>query len=302
MADYMGNSPENNGGNYTYYNQNGNSAGNYNYGPENGNYNYSMPNGNPSQSYQYNGGNSSFGNYDLNGFEKTTAYAGDRISLSKYTALTYLWMAAGLLLTFAVSFGVYRSGLMYSIITGGLAIPVIIGVSVVELALVFILAGRINKMSVGAARVMFFVYAAVNGFTLSVYFLRFDVMILVYAFAATAVLFALMAGASLIFKLQLDRIFPILVFGLITLIIFGVVGMFLNLGWLNIAICYIGIAVFMGLTAYDTAKIRVLYETYSGRDPAMLQKASIYSALQLYLDFINLLLYILRLFGSKSND
>ena len=264
MADYMGNSPENNGGNYTYYNQNGNSAGNYNYGPENGNYNYSMPNGNPSQSYQYNGGNSSFGNYDLNGFEKTTAYAGDRISLSKYTALTYLWMAAGLLLTFAVSFGVYRSGLMYSIITGGLAIPVIIGVSVVELALVFILAGRINKMSVGAARVMFFVYAAVNGFTLSVYFLRFDVMI--------------------------------------TLIIFGVVGMFLNLGWLNIAICYLGIAVFMGLTAYDTAKIRVLYETYSGRDAAMLQKASIYSALQLYLDFINLLLYILRLFGSKSND
>ena len=221
-------------------------------------------------------------------------------------------MAAGLLLTFAVSFGVYRSGLMYSIITGGLAIPVIIGVSVVELALVFILAGRINKMSVGAARVMFFVYAAVNGFTLSVYFLRFDVMILVYAFAATAVLFALMAGASLIFKLQLDRIFPILVFGLITLIIFGVVGMFLNLGWLNIAICYLGIAVFMGLTAYDTAKIRVLYETYSGRDAAMLQKASIYSAmlqkasiysaLQLYLDFINLLLYILRLFGSKSND
>ena len=168
MADYMGNSPENNGGNYTYYNQNGNSAGNYNYGPENGNYNYSMPNGNPSQSYQYNGGNSSFGNYDLNGFEKNTAYAGDR----------------GLLLTFAVSFGVYRSGLMYSIITGGLAIPVMIGVSVVELALVFILAGRINKMSVGAARVMFFVYAAVNGFTLSVYFLRFDVMILVYAFAA----------------------------------------------------------------------------------------------------------------------
>ena len=58
----------------------------------------------------------------------------------------------------------------------------------------------------------------------------------------------------------------------------------------------------MGLTAYDTAKIRVLYETYSGRDAAMLQKASIYSALQLYLDFINLLLYILRLFGSKSND
>ena len=111
-----------------------------------------------------------------------------------------------------------------------------------------------------------------------------------------------MAGASLIFKLQLDRIYPILIFGLVVLIIFGVVGMFLNLGVLNIAICYLGIAVFMGLTAYDTAKIRALYETYSGRDAAMLQKASIYSALQLYLDFINLLMYILRLFGSKSSD
>ena len=95
MADYMGNSPENNGGNYTYYNQNGNSAGNYNYGPENGNYNYSMPNGNPSQSYQYNGGNSSFGNYDLNGFEKNTAYAGDRISLSKPSVL-YSRLPSGL--------------------------------------------------------------------------------------------------------------------------------------------------------------------------------------------------------------
>ena len=302
MADYMGNSPENNGGSYSYYDQNGNNAGNYNYGPENGNINYSMPNGNPAQSYQYNGGNSSFSNYDLNGFEKNTAYADDRISLSKYTALTYLWMAVGLLLTFAVSFGVYRSGLMYSIITSGFALPVMIGAAIAELALVFILTGRITKLSVGAARAMFFVYAAVNGFTLSVYFLRFDLTILVYAFAATAVLFALMAGASLIFKLQLDRIYPILIFGLVVLIIFGVVGMFLNLGVLNIAICYLGIAVFMGLTAYDTAKIRALYETYSGRDAAMLQKSSIYSALQLYLDFINLLLYILRLFGSKSSD
>ena len=62
MADYMGNSPENNGGSYSYYDQNGNNAGNYNYGPENGNINYSMPNGNPAQSYQYNGGNSSFSN------------------------------------------------------------------------------------------------------------------------------------------------------------------------------------------------------------------------------------------------
>ena len=302
MADYMGNSPENNGGNYSYYNQNGNNAGNYNYGPQNGNYNYSMPNGNPSQSYQYDGGSGSFGNYEMSGFEKNTAYAGERISLSKYTAFTYLWMAAGLLLTFAVAYGVYISGVMSSILTGGLALPVIIGASILEIVLVFILAGRITKMSVGAARVMFFVYAAVNGFTLSIYFLRFDVTILVYAFAATAVLFALMAGASLIFNLQLDRIFPILMFGLFALIIFGILGMFLNLGVLNIAICYLGIAVFMGLTAYDTAKIRVLYETYSGRDAAMLQKASIYAALQLYLDFINLLLYILRLFGGRSND
>lgn len=301
MADFRGNGPDNNGGNFNYYNsQSGNNTGNYNYGPQNGNYN--MPNGNPSGGYQYNGANASFGNYDMSGFEKNTAYAGERISLSRYTAMTYLWMAAGLFLTFAISFGLYRSGIMYSLISSGLLLPLMIAATIAELALVFILSARITKMSIGGARVMFFAYAAVNGLTLSLYFVRFNVTILVFAFAATAVLFALMAGASLIFNLQLDSIRPVLFFGLLGLIIFGILGMFLNLGVLNIALCYVGIAVFMGYTAYDTAKIKNLYAVYSGRDTAMLQKASIFAALQLYLDFINLLLYIVRLFGGRNSD
>ena len=247
-------------------------------------------------------GNYSFNNYDMSGFEKDTAYADGAISLSRYTAMTFLWMAAGLFLTFAVSFGIYRSGILYSLISNGFLIWGMAVASIAELALVFILTGRIEKMSVGGARAMFFAYAAVNGVTLSLYFVLFDVTVLIFAFAATAVLFGLMAGASLIFNLQLDSIRPILMFGLIGLIIFGILGMFLNLGVLDIAICYLGIAIFMGYTAYDTSKIKTKYAYYSGRDAAMLQNASIYAALQLYLDFINLLLYVVRLLGGRSKD
>ena len=110
--------------------------------------------------------------------------------------------------------------------------------------------------------------------------------------AATGILFGGMAAASLIFKMELDSIRPLLFGGLIMLIIVGVLGMFLNLGAFNVMICYLGIAIFLGYTAYDTAKIRQNYEYYSQMgDSVILEKASIFSALQLYLDFVNLFLY-----------
>jgi FtsH-binding integral membrane protein len=158
-------------------------------------------------------------------------------------------------------------------------------------------------MSVGTARALFLVYAALTGLTFSMYFLIFDLTILIYAFAATGILFGGMAAASLIFKMELDSIRPLLFGGLIMLIIVGVLGMFLNLGAFNVMICYLGIAIFLGYTAYDTAKIRQNYEYYSQMgDSVILEKASIFSALQLYLDFVNLFLYILRLLGSSRGS
>ncbi len=240
--------------------------------------------------------NHSFDNYDMGDFTKNSAAAQGRDSLSTYTAKTYLWMFAGLLVTFLVAIGIGYSGAWYSLIQ----VPgILIGVLIAELAVVIIMSARIQKMSPAGAAVCFFIYAALTGVTFSLYFIVYDLYTMVLVFGATALFFGLLAGASLIFKLQLDSIRPFLFGGLILLIVFGVLSMFLGLGAFDTAICYLGIAIFLGYTAYDTSKIRDYYAYYQS-DAAMLKKASIFSALQLYLDFVNLFLYILRLLGRRK--
>ena len=224
--------------------------------------------------------------------------AGTRDSLSTYIAKTYLGMCAGLLLTFIVAFGMAASGLVYRLFNGA-GTAVLIVVTVAELAVVIGLSARLHKMSPAAAGAMFFIYAALTGVTFSMYFVLFDLTILTAAFGATALFFGGMAAVSLIFKMELDSIRPFLFGGLIFLLLFGVLSLIFGLEAFQIGVCYIGIAVFLGYTAYDTAKIRANYQYYA-HDAALLKKASVFSALQLYLDFINLFLYILRILGRRS--
>lgn len=220
-----------------------------------------------------------------------------RVTLGQYVAKTYLWMFAGLMLTFAVAVAGYLSGAILFVF----AIPYgLIVISGLELLTVFWMSARVNKMSVGAARGMFLFYAALNGIVFSAYFLVFGAVQLLLVFVATSLFFGIMAGVSLIFKIDISGIRPLLVGGLFFLIIFGVLSMFLNLGAMETVMCYVGIAVFLGFTAYDTGKIRTNY-TYFAGNQEILEKASIFSALSLYLDFINLFLYILRLLNRSRN-
>lgn len=220
-----------------------------------------------------------------------------RETLGQYVAKTYLWMFAGLMLTFAVAVAGYLSGAILFVF----AIPYgLIVISGMELLTVFWMSARVNKMSVGAARGMFLFYAALNGIVFSAYFLVFGAVQLLLVFVATSLFFGIMAGVSLIFKIDISGIRPLLVGGLFFLIIFGVLSMFLNLGAMETVMCYVGIAVFLGFTAYDTGKIRTNY-TYFAGNQEILEKASIFSALSLYLDFINLFLYILRLLNRSRN-
>ena len=224
--------------------------------------------------------------------------AGTRDSLSTYIAKTYLWMFAGLMITFLVALGMAASGLVYRMFMGG-GSAVLIVCTIAELAVVIALSARIHKMSPSAAGAMFFIYAALTGVTFSLYFVLFDLTILTAAFGATALFFGGMAAVSLIFKMELDTIRPYLFGGLIFLLVFGLLSLIFGLEAFQIGVCYIGIAVFLGYTAYDTSKIRANYQFYA-HDAALLKKASIFSALQLYLDFINLFLYILRILGRRS--
>lgn len=233
---------------------------------------------------------------DYNGYDDQSlgVYTGEPIGV--YTAKAFLWMFLGLLTTFAVAFFGYATGSILYVF----AIPYFhIVLLVVELGVVLFLSARLHKLSVGAARALFFVYAAVNGVVFSAYFLIFDMLSLILVFAMTALYFGVMALYGYRTRTDLSRLRPILVGGLLFLVVCGLLSLFLPLGVADRVVCLIGVAVFLGFTAYDTQKIRALYDAYQG-DQAMLERASIYSALELYLDFINLFLYLLRFLGKSK--
>lgn len=219
-------------------------------------------------------------------------------SVGQYTAKAFLWMFAGLMVTFLVALALVASGLIWQVFSvPNLHIVLLVG----TLAVVIILSRRLHKMSVGAARAMFFVYAILNGITFSVYLVAYDVFSLVLVFGATALYFGGMAIFGWVAKVDLSRIRNVLVGGLIFLIVFGLLSAFIpGLAMFDRLICLAGIAIFLAFTAYDTQKIKAYYAAYQG-DSTMLKKASIFSALELYLDFINLFLYLLRILGRRRN-
>lgn len=219
-------------------------------------------------------------------------------SLRRYTAKAFLWMFAGLLVTFLVSIVGYIFYLPYYILSYSSVLLVLTGA---ELVVVVVLSAKVRSLSTLAARALFFVYAALNGVVFSTYFILYDVGTLVLVFAVTAVYFGVMALFGFFTSMDLTRIRTILVGGLIFLVIFGIVSMFIPVfGRLEQVVCIIGMVVFLGFTAYDTQKIKAFYYGFAG-DEAMLAKASIISALELYLDFINLFLYLLRFLGKRRN-
>ncbi len=224
-------------------------------------------------------------------------YAAPEITLSQYVVRTFTWMFIGLLVTFGIAYGGYATGMILYVFTVPY-LPIILLVA--EVALVMILAACIQKLSVGAARALFIGYAILNGVVFSAYFLLFELTSLILIFAMTALYFGVFALYGHCTKRDLSGLRPILVGGLIFLLVVGLLSMFLPLGALDRIICLIGVAIFLGFTAYDTQKIKSFYAYYS-TDGAMLEKASVFSALQLYLDFVNIFLYLLRFMGKRKN-
>ena len=219
------------------------------------------------------------------------------LTLSQYVVRTFTWMFIGLMVTFGVAYGGYATGTILYVFSVPY-LPIILLVA--EFALVLILAACVQKLSVGAARALFLGYAVLNGVVFSTYFLLFEVTSLILIFAMTGLYFGVFALYGHLTKRDLSGLRPILVGGLIFLIVVGLLSMFLPLGQLDRIICLIGVAIFLGFTAYDTQKIKAYYACYS-EDTAMLEKASVFSALQLYLDFINIFLYLLRFMGKRKN-
>ena len=235
--------------------------------------------------------------FDPYEFDRSYGHEGQMESLGQYTAKTFLWMFLGLLVTFTVAIGCWMTdATLWALIHIPFIHYIVLGCTLI---MVLTLSARIERMAVGTAKAMFLGYAALFGFTMSIYLYVYELGSIVFIFFGTAVYFGALAAYGFLTKRDLSGLRPILISGLIFLIIFGLITMFIPaFGMLEQVVCLAGISIFLALTAYDTQKIKAHYHHYSA-NPDMLAKASIFSALQLYLDFINLFLYLLRFLGKR---
>ena len=210
----------------------------------------------------------------------------------------YLWMTLALVITAITAYGVATSPAAIQFILGNRM--VFFGLIIAEFALVFAVGGMINRLSITTATLLFTLYSVVNGATLSIILLAYTQESVTQVFFITAGTFAAMSAVGYLTKRDLSSVGRILFMALIGLIIATVVNIFWkNSGFMAI-LNYLGVLIFVGLTAYDTQKIKnMLLTAEDGGEVG--QKMALLGALTLYLDFINLFLYLLRILG-KSRD
>ncbi len=211
----------------------------------------------------------------------------------------YLWMTAGLGLTAVISFLISSSpSLLRALLSNPINLLILI---IGQFSLVFYLSARLNRMSQVSAIGAFLAYAALNGVMLSTIFIIYTGAVIYKTFITTALMFAGMSLYAMTTKRDLNRYGSYLMMGVWGLVIAMLVNLFLRSSGIDYIISFIGVAVFLGLTAYDTQKIvRWNNEAGSSMDEETFTKLSIMGALTLYLDFLNLFLFALRIFG-RSN-
>jgi len=171
--------------------------------------------------------------------------------------------------------------------------------AIAEIGLVIYLSARIMKMSESKAKAVFFIYAALNGLTLGVIFSMYTGESVARTFFIAASLFGAMSIYGYTTKRSLQGLGTFLMMGLIGIIIASIVNFFLQSSALHYAVSFIGIFIFVGLTAYDTQKIKSYYYQF-GSNSEMLGKTAIMGALALYLDFVNLMIMLLQFFGNRE--
>lgn len=233
--------------------------------------------------------------------EETKNLIGNYASKAAQSTLlrsVYVWMPLALVITGFVSMYVAQSYQLVSFIFGNrLALW---GMLIAELAVVFYLSARINSISFTKATVMFIIYSILNGATLASIFLVYTMSSIASTFFVAAGTFGVMALYGYITKSDLTRIGNICLMALIGLIIATLVSMFWQNSMLQMIITYVGVILFVGLTAYDSQKIKRLLTADGIEVTEETQKIALLGALTLYLDFINLFLYLLRLLGDRK--
>ena len=233
-----------------------------------------------------------------NGYE-TAVQAENEMTLQRYVAgvmrRVYGKMTLGLLATAITSYLMLSSETAMSLLFSNTASIWIL--FALELGLVIFLSARIDKLGSGVATAMFYAYSILNGVTLTPIFLAYTGVSIATTFAITAGTFGAMTVFGYVTRQDLSKFGSILFMALIGLIVCAIVNMFMHNTMLDLLISGAGVLIFVGLTAWDTQSIKRMC---AEADPSMLGKVATMGALSLYLDFINLFLYLLRFFGNRN--
>ena len=215
------------------------------------------------------------------------------MDINKIFSKVFLWMFIGLAITFGVAYYVsMNDNMVYNLFSGSKYFIFWI----LEFVVVIVLSARIHKLNPLTAKVLFLLYSALTGFTLSSVFILYDIISIVYTFAITSGLFLVFGLLGYFTKIDLTRIGIYLVMALFGVIIASLINMFIGSEVFDLGLCIIALVIFLAYIAYDIQLIKKNMYGISNEDNLV-----IYGALQLYLDFINLFIRLLRFFG-KSRD
>jgi len=252
----------------------------------------------------------SFFSYNNNNAQAKARPLPAELSLASVMRQVYIWLALGLFIGFGIAFVAKLTAgpaLDRAFVTGNISAVsglwmfnpiVMIGSLVLYLILSLTLSFTIHRLNPGVAAAMYLALTAVFGVTITSVLMWYNWGAILAAFASTAGMFGAMAVIGYTTKTDLSRFGSILLMGLIGMLIASVVNIFLGSGLLGMIISFVGVVIFCGLTAYDTQWIKnnagMVAQT---GDPAMAQRVAIYGAFHLFLDFVNLFMYLLRIFG-----
>lgn len=215
------------------------------------------------------------------------------MNLNNVFKKVYMWMFIGLLVTFITGYYVsINENIVYKIYSTSLYWIL----SIIELVLVIVLSARVGKMNITTSRIMFLIYSFVTGLTFSSIFIVYELSSIIYIFFIAALLFLVFSAIGYFTKLDLTKMGTFLLMALIGILICSVVNIFVGNGLFEIIISSISILVFLGFTAYDVNKIKLLENYYPDEN-----SLAIAGALELYLDFINIFIDLLRLFGNNRD-
>lgn len=201
------------------------------------------------------------------------------------------WLFIGLLITFISGYCLSLNNVLLTKVLSVGIIPII----AIELIVAFLMGFRITKMNPITAKICYLLYSFITGITFSTIFITFEVSSVILVFLTTAILFAILALYGHITKKDVSRIGPILFVGLIGIMIISIVNIFIGSTQLELGLSILSLIIFMGYVVYDMNNIKYLMNSLDE------DKAAVYGAFQLYLDFINIFIRLLQLFGKRDD-